>query len=216
MSSSAHAAVPTGHEALAEGDASFSQRFGDWGKDELDVQKESNKALKDIRNLIAGDKPGAGIWAGGAGAGAAAAAGASSGAGTPGTPSRAASGAEGRVPETTSDPAYSGGAAAAGEGTEGGRSFMFSQRKRFKDELDRDPQLKLRAAAILSLENEGAKTGVMESLWNRLNIPGHERSAAAGMGGGAKSFTGLCAAGWSEPRCSGCSATPSTLKNYTA
>jgi hypothetical protein len=52
MSSEAHAAEPTGSETLLEGDASFSQRFGEWGKDSLDVQKNSGQLLQDIRDLL--------------------------------------------------------------------------------------------------------------------------------------------------------------------
>jgi hypothetical protein len=204
MSSEAHASTPTGKEALLEGDASFGDRFGQWGegdegalpknarprsfspeslqKDELELQKDSNKTLQDIRDLLSGDKEG--IWGGGGGRGG----GGSSGAGTPGTPGRRGTGADGRVPETTDDPAYGG--KGSDEGGIGGRDYLYGQRKRFKEELDKDPQLRLRAAAILSLENEGAKTGVMESLWNRLNIPGHERSASSGLAGGPNSFYG--------------------------
>ena len=151
-------------------------------KDELELQKDSNKTLQDIRDLLSGDKEG--IWGGGGGRGG----GGSSGAGTPGTPGRRGTGADGRVPETTDDPAYGG--KGSDEGGIGGRDYLYGQRKRFKEELDKDPQLRLRAAAILSLENEGAKTGVMESLWNRLNIPGHERSASSGLAGGPNSFYG--------------------------
>ena len=65
MSMEAHASGDTGQGTLLEGDASFSQRFGEWGggafsesitKDKLDVQKESNKALQDIRDIIQGNK----------------------------------------------------------------------------------------------------------------------------------------------------------------
>ena len=72
----------------------------------------------------------------------------------------------------------------------GGRAYLFSQRERFKKEFEANPQLKLRAAAILSLENEGAKTGVLESMYNRANIPGHRQTAEHALAGGPHSFYG--------------------------
>jgi hypothetical protein len=68
MSSGAHADEPTGSETLLEGDASFSQRFGEWNKDKLDVQKNSGQLLQDIRDLLRGES-GSGGPMGVAGAG---------------------------------------------------------------------------------------------------------------------------------------------------
>jgi hypothetical protein len=70
MSSEAHADEPTGSETLLEGDASFSQRFGEWNKDKLDVQKNSGQLLQDIRDLLRGESGSGGpMGVGGAGFG---------------------------------------------------------------------------------------------------------------------------------------------------
>jgi hypothetical protein len=70
MSSEAHADEPTGSETLLEGDASFSQRFGEWTKDKLDVQKNSGQLLQDIRDLLRGESGSGGpMGVGGAGFG---------------------------------------------------------------------------------------------------------------------------------------------------
>lgn len=51
-------------------------------------------------------------------------------------------------------------------------TFLASQRARFKDELDKNPELKQRVAAMIQLENPGAGTAVVESLMNRMAMTG--------------------------------------------
>jgi hypothetical protein len=67
-------------------------------------------------------------------------------------------------------------------------NYLTNQRTRLKDEIEKDPRLKLRLAAIIDLENPSAGTAVAESLFNRSVYTG--RSVAQGLGGGAKSFYG--------------------------
>jgi hypothetical protein len=70
LSTEAHADEPTGSETLLEGDASFSQRFGEWGKDKLDIQKNSGQLLQDIRDLLQNESGSGGpMGVGGAGYG---------------------------------------------------------------------------------------------------------------------------------------------------
>jgi hypothetical protein len=164
----------------------FKDRFGEWGdqdegalpknarprsfspegieKDELELQKDSNKTLQDIRDLLSGDKEG--IWGGGGSRGGGGYPG-SSGAGTPGTPRRGGTGADGRVPETSDDPAY-GGAAGL-------------NRDAFRKELEAKPWLKEKILGIASGENKDptANLAVIESMMNRAAARGTSLEQAA-------------------------------------
>lgn len=82
-----------------------------------------------------------------------------------------------------------------------GNTYLAGERSRFKEEFAKNPELRLRAAAITSLENEGAGPGVMESLMNRMNLPGLKgKSIEAGMASGPKSFYGPGRTGQVERR----------------
>lgn len=59
---------------------------------------------------------------------------------------------------------------------EGGSEFLRQQRAPLTDQVEKDPQLKKRMAAILSLENEGAGPAVIESLYNRTTAINQERA----------------------------------------
>jgi hypothetical protein len=69
-----------------------------------------------------------------------------------------------------------------------GNSYLAARRARFKQELDANPELKKRLAALVDLENPGAGTAVVESLMNRMDMNGG--TIASGIGGGRKSFYG--------------------------
>ena len=75
-----------------------------------------------------------------------------------------------------------------GDTSKVGNAFLASQRKRLADEFRNNPELKLRAAAITSLENEGAGPAVIESAANRSVMTG--RSMASILSGGPRSFYG--------------------------
>src|SRR5215472_4362208 len=79
-----------------------------------------------------------------------------------------------------------------GEGQDVGEAtpnaFLASQRAGFKEELDRNPQLKKRLAAVIDIEHPEAGTAVAESLMNRMAMSGG--SIESGIGGGANSFYG--------------------------
>jgi len=75
----------------------------------------------------------------------------------------------------------------------GGSQYLKELRAPFAKELAEHPDERLRLAALISLENEGAGTGVPESLMNRQ--AGMHSTLAAGMGGGARSFYGPVRAG---------------------
>jgi hypothetical protein len=163
----------------------FNERFGTWGdqdegalpknarprsftpesvqKDELELQKDANKTLQDIRDLLGGDKEG--IWGGGGSRGGGGYPG-SSGAGTPGTPARGGTGADGRVPETSNDQAY--GAAGL-------------NRDAFRKELEAKPWLKEKILGIASGENKNptANLAVIESMMNRAAQRGTSLEQAA-------------------------------------
>lgn len=59
---------------------------------------------------------------------------------------------------------------------EGGSEFLRQQRSPLVDQVEKDPQLKKRMAALLSLENEGAGPAVIESLYNRTTAINQERA----------------------------------------
>jgi len=130
-------------------------------KDLLDTEKDSNKLLRDIYSLMnQSNIATGGVYGGG------------------GLTFRRGIGT-GR------------GGGGGGTGTEGdtsleGNEFLASQRARLKKELDEDPELRLRAAAVTSVENEGAKTGVMESAMNRAIYTG--RSLKSILSSGPNSF----------------------------
>jgi hypothetical protein len=170
--------------------STFSDRFGQWGddegedganlpkhakprsfspdsvKDELELEKDQNKTLQDIRDALT-DKMG-----GGAGAGASAPSSGSTASGnTPGTPNRVATGADGHVPETTSDPAYGG--------TPGAPTGL--NRDKFRKELEAKPWLKEKILGIASGENKDptANLAVIESMMNRAQDRGTSLEQAA-------------------------------------
>jgi hypothetical protein len=169
---------------FSSGNNTFNERFGEWGdadegalpknarprsfsaegtqKDELELQKDSNKTLQDIRDLLGGDKEG--IWGGGGSRGGGYPG--SSGAGTPGTPARGGTGADGHVPETSNDPAY--GAAGV-------------NRDAFRKELEAKPWLKEKILGIASGENKDptANLAVIESMMNRAAQRGTSLEQAA-------------------------------------
>lgn len=79
-----------------------------------------------------------------------------------------------------------------------GNAYLAARRARFKRELDENPELKKRLAAVIDLENPGAGTAVAESLMNRMDMNGG--SIASGIGGGSRSFYGPVRRGLVEPR----------------
>jgi TP901 family phage tail tape measure protein len=79
-----------------------------------------------------------------------------------------------------------------------GNAYLAARRARFKRELDENPELKKRLAAVIDLENPGAGTAVAESLMNRMDMTGG--SIARGIGGGSKSFYGPVRRGLVDPR----------------
>ncbi|WP_029079307.1 hypothetical protein [Bradyrhizobium sp. th.b2] len=85
-----------------------------------------------------------------------------------------------------------------------GNAFLQSQRARIKGELDADPELRKRFAAIIQTENPGAGTAVAESAMNRAAMTG--RSLRSIISGGPKSFYGPARRGQIEP----------TMRNMTA
>lgn len=93
------------------------------------------------------------------------------------------------TPETRM-PSAAHGAIRGPTGDAGGErsDYLKNERSRYAAEFEKNPELRLRAAAITSLENEGAGTGVMESLMNRKNIPGSKGTIESGMRSGPKSF----------------------------
>jgi hypothetical protein len=70
----------------------------------------------------------------------------------------------------------------------GSNAYLKEQRARLAEEFIKNPELRLRAAALTSLENPGAGPAVMESLMNRMIYS--NRTMASGMSGGPKSFYG--------------------------
>jgi hypothetical protein len=163
----------------------FSERFGEWGdadegalpknarprsfspdsvvKDELDIQKQSNKTLQDIRNLLDDKNKGTGGGADGSSSG-----------NTPGTPNRGSTGAD-HVPETTGDPAY------GGTPTGGGSPFLARQRAGMFAEYDKwTDEQKRTLANVMMHENAKSPQDVLESLANR--VPG-EKGTRANRGG---------------------------------
>ena len=89
------------------------------------------------------------------------------------------------------------GGAGGGDPSKTGNAFLASQRARLKKELDDNPELKRRFAAIIQTENVGAGKQVAESAMNRAIMTG--RSMASILGGGAKSFYGPVRRGMIEP-----------------
>jgi hypothetical protein len=95
--------------------------------------------------------------------------------------------------ETPAGPPGGGG----GDPSLTGNAFLASQRARLKKELDDDPELKRRFAAIIQKENAAAGGQVAESAMNRAAMTG--RSMASILGGGARSFYGPVRRGEIEP-----------------
>jgi TP901 family phage tail tape measure protein len=96
----------------------------------------------------------------------------------------------GPVPSFGVDPNVSAGLS--------GNAYLAARRARFKRELEENPELKKRLAALIDLENPGAGTAVAESLMNRMDMNGG--SIARGIGGGSKSFYGPVRRGLVEQR----------------
>ncbi len=84
-----------------------------------------------------------------------------------------------------------------GDASLSGNAFLASQRARLKKEMDDDPELKRRFAAIIEKENPTAGKQVAESAMNRAAMTG--RSMASILGGGARSFYGPVRHGLIEP-----------------
>jgi hypothetical protein len=91
-------------------------------------------------------------------------------------------------------PAPGGG---GGDSSKVGNEFLASQRARLTKEMDDDPELKRRAAAIIQRENPGAGTAVIESAMNRAIMSG--RSLRSILSGGPRSFYGPARQGLIEP-----------------
>jgi hypothetical protein len=98
-----------------------------------------------------------------------------------------------------------GGAGGGGDGN----PYLAQQRARLKNELDDNPELKKRFAAIVDLENPGAGTAVAESAMNRAAMSG--RSMESILQGGRKSFYGPARKGLVEPRMSELARNPDAL-----
>lgn len=92
----------------------------------------------------------------------------------------------------------------------GGAAYLREQRSRFDKEFEANPDLKLRAAAILDLENPGAGPAVIESLANRMAMSG--RTIESGMRGGPNSFYGPARRGMVERRMEELRRNPEKLK----
>jgi hypothetical protein len=71
-----------------------------------------------------------------------------------------------------------------------GSAYLRSERARYGKEFDANPALKERLAALVDLENPKAGVAVVESVMNRMNIPGVHGSMAKGLALGPKSFYG--------------------------
>jgi hypothetical protein len=81
----------------------------------------------------------------------------------------------GATPQTAASSSIdvSGAAAVAGEG---GAAFLAKQRAPFAQELEQKPWLKRHLAGLATLEHEGDRTAVVESLYNRTALVNQERS----------------------------------------
>jgi hypothetical protein len=97
-----------------------------------------------------------------------------------------------------------GGGGGGGDSNLTGNAFLASQRARLKKEMDDNPELKRRFAAIIQTENPTAGAQVAESAMNRAAMTG--RSMESILGGGAKSFYGPVRRGQIEPTMRGMSA----------
>jgi hypothetical protein len=87
--------------------------------------------------------------------------------------------------------------------TGGGNADIARMRAPFREELEQNPALKRRLAALVDLENPQAGTGVVESLMNRMLLAreaGRAGTIAEGIGGGAGSFYGPVRRGQVEGR----------------
>lgn len=71
-----------------------------------------------------------------------------------------------------------------------GNAFLAARRARFKQELDSNPELKKRLAAVIDLENPGAGTAVAESLMNRMDMNGGSIAGGLGFNNRSRSFYG--------------------------
>lgn len=130
--------------------------------------------------------------------------GAGTGAGAGSTPPSAGGAGAGSMPPRAAGRADggAGGGAVVPSGGGGdpnltGNAYLASQRARLKKELDDNPELKRRFAAIIQTENPGAGTAVAESAMNRAAMTG--RSLASILQGGPKSFYGPARRGQIEP-----------------
>lgn len=91
-----------------------------------------------------------------------------------------------------------------------GSAFLAARREKFRKELEANPELKKRFAALIDLENPGAGTAVAESLFNRMDMMGG--TVAKGIGGGSRSFYGPVRRGLVEPRLRELERNPERLK----
>jgi hypothetical protein len=107
--------------------------------------------------------------------------------------SHVGAGSGGGAGETPAGPPAGGG----GDTRLTGNAFLASQRARLKKEMDDNPELKRRFAAIIERENPTAGKQVAESAMNRAAMTG--RSMASILGGGARSFYGPVRRGLIEP-----------------
>ena len=94
-------------------------------------------------------------------------------------------------------PAAGGQPGGGGDPNLTGNAFLASQRARLKKEMDDNPELKRRFAAIIQNENVKAGTQVAESAMNRAAMTG--RSMESILGGGSRSFYGPVRRGMIEP-----------------
>jgi hypothetical protein len=82
---------------------------------------------------------------------------------------------------------YSANPAGAGLG---GSEFLKARRQRFAKELEGNPALKKKLAAVLDLENPGAGPAVVESLMNRMDYAGGTIEKGLGINNRGRSFYG--------------------------
>jgi hypothetical protein len=126
----------------------------------------------------------------------------------------AGAGSRGTVPRSLSGGAGNGGGggeADTSDPSKGGNEYLKSQRQRIQNELDADPELRRRFAAIIQLENAGAGTAVAESAMNRAAMTG--RSLRSILSGGPRSFYGPARAGLVEPKMRSMSAKDFAARN---
>jgi hypothetical protein len=71
-----------------------------------------------------------------------------------------------------------------------GSEYLKAQRARFAEELEKNPALKQKLAALIVKENLGAGTGVAESLMNRMAMSGGSIRGGMGLDNPGRSFYG--------------------------